>query len=165
VNPISLNSWSYYFSTIAGAGATLTGLLFVAVSINLSRILATPGLTGRVAESLIQLFGVVAIATTYLIPGLHTRTLGVLVLGITSLVWAIQSYVQIQYLAARTGNPHHWILTRIVQTQLACIPLLVSGVLLLSGSPAAPYWSATGFMLSLAAGLASAWVLLIEILR
>jgi hypothetical protein len=165
VGLVSLNGWSNYFSTIAGAGATLTGLLFVAVSINLSRILEVPGLTGRVAESLVQLFSVVAIATTYLIPELRMRTLGVLVLLITSLSWALQVYMQGRYVAARTGNPRHWIMTRILQTQGACIPLLTSGVLLLRGVPAAPYWSAAGFMLALAGGIASAWVLLIEILR
>jgi len=165
VNSISLNIWSSYFSTVAEAGATLTGLLFVAVSINLSRILVTPGLTGRVAESLVQLFGVVAIATTYLVPGLHLRTLGVLLLGITSIVWAMQVYTQARYVAARMGNPRHWILARIMQTQVSCIPFFVSGVLFLVGSSVAPYWSAVGLMLSLAAGIASAWVLLIEILR
>jgi hypothetical protein len=165
VDPIGLNSWSNYFSTIAGASATLTGLLFVAVSINLSRILETPGLTGRVAESLVQLFGVLAIATTYLIPGLRMHTLGLIVLLVTLLAWMSQMYTQGKYVAARTGNPRHWILTRVLQTQLACVPLLVSGVLVLSGSSAALYWSAAGFALSLAAGIANAWILLIEILR
>ena len=165
MDSIVLSSWSNYFSTIASAGATLTGLLFVAVSINLSRILQTPGLTGRVAESLVQLFGVVAIATTYLIPGLRMQMLGLIVLLMALLAWAFQVYMQVKYLTARTGNPRHWILTRIIQTQAACVPLFVSGVLLLSGSSVALYWSAAGFALSLAAGIANAWVLLIEILR
>jgi hypothetical protein len=104
VDSIVLSSWSNYFSTIASAGATLTGLLFVAVSINLSRILQTPGLTGRVAESLVQLFGVVAIATTYLIPGLRMQMLGLIVLLMALLAWAFQVYMQVKYLTARTGH-------------------------------------------------------------
>jgi modulator of FtsH protease len=160
-----MNSWSNYFSTIAGAGATLTGLLFVAVSINLSRILALPGLTGRVAESLVQLFSVVAIATTFLIPGLRPHTLGIFELGLTLMAWTYQACVQGRYVAARTGHPRYWILSRIVQTQLASIPFFVSGILLIIGSPAALYWSAAGFVLCLAGGIISAWVLLIEILR
>jgi len=162
---IVLISWNSYFSTMASASATLTGLLFVAVSINLTRILEIRGLAGRAVESLMQLFGVLAMATTFLIPGLYMHTLGILVLGIALLVWALQGYVQGKYFAMRTGNPLHWILSRVVQTQLACIPLLVSGVLLLYGYPVALYWAAAGSILSLAAGIANAWVLLVEILR
>jgi modulator of FtsH protease len=165
MDPVVLNGWSSYFSTMASASATLTGLLFVAVSINLTKILEVKGLAGRAAESLVQLFGVLAMATTFLIPGLYTRTLGILILGIALLVWVVQGYVQGKYVALRTGNPVHWILSRVVQTQLACIPLVVSGVLLLCGSPIALYWTATGIILSLAGGILNAWVLLVEILR
>jgi hypothetical protein len=50
-------------------------------------------------------------------------------------------------------------MTRILQTRLACIPLLAPQ---LYWTPEAPDWSAAGFMLSLARGIANAWVLLIE---
>jgi len=159
------NGWSSYFSTMASASATLTGLLFVAVSINLTKILEVKGLAGRAAESLVQLFGVLAMTTTFLIPGLHTRILGILILGIALLVWVLQGIVQGKYLALRTGNPRLWILSRVVQTQLACIPLVASGALLLCGSPIALYWTAAGFILSLAGSIVNAWVLLVEILR
>jgi modulator of FtsH protease len=162
---VVVNGWNSYFSTMASASATLTGLLFVAVSINLTKILEVKGLSGRAAESLVQLFGVLAITTSILIPGLHTRNLGSLILGIASLVWVLQGIVQGRYVALRTGNPRLWILSRVVQTQLACIPLLVSGVLLLSGSPIALYWTAAGIILSLAGSILNAWVLLVEILR
>ncbi len=90
MDPSTLTAWSYYFSAIASADATLTGLIFVAVSINLTKILATPGLTGRVAEPMIQLFGVLAISTTCLIPGLRPHTLGLLILILTIFIWAFQ---------------------------------------------------------------------------
>jgi len=77
----------------------------------------------------------------------------------------LQGVVQGGYLALRTGNPRLWILSRVVQTQLACIPLVVSGVLLLYASPIALYWTAAGVILSLAGSIVNAWVLLVEILR
>jgi hypothetical protein len=165
MDPSTLTAWSYYFSTIASADATLTGLIFVAVSINLTKILATPGLTGRVAEPMIQLFGVLAISTTCLIPGITAHTLGMLILSITFIIWAFQVYTQLLYVAAKTGNPRYWLVTRVVQTQVACIPLIISGVMLLYAAPHALYWAAAGFVLALASGVESAWVLLIEILR
>jgi hypothetical protein len=165
MEPSTLSAWSYYLSTIASADAALTGLIFVAVSINLTKILATPGLTGRVAEPMIQLFGVLTISTTCLLPGLRPHTLGILILLQTAFIWGFQVYTQGKYVAARTGNPTYWIVTRIVQTQIACIPLLIAGVLLLHNIPSALYWAAAGFVLALASGVESAWILLIEILR
>ncbi|HEX3901634.1 MAG TPA: hypothetical protein VH853_02220 [Polyangia bacterium] len=39
--------WESFFVAEVGAAAALTGLLFVAVSINLSKVLAFPQLPGR----------------------------------------------------------------------------------------------------------------------
>jgi modulator of FtsH protease len=46
--------WSTLLAVEAGAAATLTGLVFVAVSMNAAKIMAFPGLPGRAAESLMQ---------------------------------------------------------------------------------------------------------------
>jgi hypothetical protein len=45
------------------------------------------------------------------------------------------------------------------------LPFLVAGILLLYGSEAGLYWIAAGIIISLAAGVWHAWVLLVEILR
>jgi hypothetical protein len=42
--------WDNFFVAEVGAAAALSGLLFVAVSINLTRILAIPHLPARAAE-------------------------------------------------------------------------------------------------------------------
>lgn len=145
--------------------ATLTGLVFVAVSINLSRVLSIPGLTGRAAESMMQMFGVVIISTTTLIPRQSQVALGIEVLVAGVFLWGLQTALQVRYLRSKTGHPRYWAVTRIIQTQFANIPFCISGILLLSGSEAALFWLAPGFILSLVAGVASAWVLLVEILR
>jgi hypothetical protein len=161
----SIAVWSNYLSVVAEVAATLTGLVFVAVSINLSRVLSIPGLTGRAAESMVQLFGVVIISTTALIPGQPEIALGLEILAAGLSLWLFETVLQIRYLRSKTGHPRSWGVTRMVQTQLANIPFCVSGILLLCGSKASFYWLAPGFILSLIAGVASAWVLLVEILR
>jgi hypothetical protein len=165
VDALSIDAWSNYLSVQAGAAATLTGLVFVAVSINLSRILAIPGLTGRAAESLLQLFGVVAISTTALIPRQPPGALGIEILGLGAALWVTQTVLQVRYLKSKTGHPRYWGVTRVVQTQFANVPFFVSGILLLNDSPAGLYWLAPGLIFSLIAGVASAWVLLVEILQ
>jgi len=152
-------------SVMAGAAATLTGLVFVAVSINLSRVLSTPGLTGRAGESLMQLLGVVVISTTALIPEQGAIALGVEILVMGGLLWSAQMVLQIRYIASKTGHPRWWAVVRMMQSQLANVPFCLAGILLLRGSAAGMYWLALGFMFSLVAGGANAWVLLVEILR
>ena len=60
--------WQTFFAAEVGAGASLTGLLFVAVSINLERILSFPKLPARAGETLTLLLLVVVIASLGLAP-------------------------------------------------------------------------------------------------
>jgi hypothetical protein len=165
VDILSITEWNTYLSTQAAVAATLTGLLFVAVSINLTRVLSVPGLTGRAAESLLQLFGVVIVATDMLIPRQSSLVLGTEVLLTGIALWLFESFLQIRYARSKTGHPRQWLITRVIQTQLATIPFLIAGILLLRGSTAGLYWLAPGFVFSLISGAMSAWVLLVEILR
>jgi hypothetical protein len=64
------SAWEGLFITEAGVAAVLAGLLFVAVSINLGRILLHPGLTGRAAEAIGLLTGVLVACTLGLVPGI-----------------------------------------------------------------------------------------------
>jgi hypothetical protein len=48
---LQISDWQTYLAVQAGAAATLTGLVFVAVSINLARILSIPGLPGRAFDA------------------------------------------------------------------------------------------------------------------
>lgn len=165
MDAVSITEWTSYLSVQAEAAATLTGLVFVAVSINLARIISIPGLTGRAAESLLQLFGVVIVSTTALIPRQLPVPLGLEILAVGSFLWMVQTVLQVRYVASKTGHPRLWAISRIVQTQFVGIPFCVAGILLMSGSPAGMYWIALGCIFSLIAGVFGAWVLLIEILR
>lgn len=165
MDSLPLTDWTVYLSVQAGAAATLTGLVFVAVSINLSRILSTTGLTGRAAESILQLFGVVIISTTALIPRQSPPILATELLGMGVALWLFQTAIQIRYLIAKTGHPRFWAIARMIQTLLSTLPFCVCGVLLLLGIPSGLYWLAPGCIFSLASGVANAWVLLVEILR
>ena len=47
MDPRPIAEWNTYLAVQAGAAATLTGLVFVAVSLNLNRIMSFPGLSSR----------------------------------------------------------------------------------------------------------------------
>ena len=48
-------AWTDLYVAAAGASAALAGLVFVAVSINIERILALPGVPNRALQTLLQL--------------------------------------------------------------------------------------------------------------
>jgi hypothetical protein len=162
---LSLIEWQTFFSVHAECAATLTGLVFVAVSINLKTILNSPGLPGRAAESLAQFLQVFFICSAVLIPGQSAEVLAAEVMVIAFLGWALQTASQVAYARSRSGHPKSWLLTRITLTQLGSIPLFVGAVSVLKGSSTGIYWLLPGFFVSFLAGILNAWILLIEILR
>ncbi len=160
-----LSEWQTLLSVQAGAAATLTGLVFVAVSINLARIVETPGLIGRAAESIAHFLQVFFVCTVMLIPRQPVTALASEILAIALPSWALQATSQIRYAKSRAGHPRLWLVVRIVQTQLSSVPFIVAALLLFLGWPASVFWLVPGFVFSFIAGVVNAWILLIEILR
>jgi hypothetical protein len=160
-----LPEWQPFLSVQAEAAATLTGLVFVAVSINLARIMAVPGLPGRAGESILQLLQIFFISSMILIPREPLSTLASEIFLVALASWIFQVVGQIRYGRSRADHPLAWLLTRIVGSQLATLPFFVAAALLFLGNPYGLYWLLPGFALSFVAGLISAWVLLVEILR
>jgi len=162
---LTIGEWGTFLTAEAGAAATLTGLVFVAVSINLPKIISFPGLPGRAVEAIRQLFGALIVSMMGLIPGQPIRAFGLELLGIGTILWASQLTVQIRSLRANPDHPRSWYVSRIVLSQFATLPFCVAGLSILIGFPGGLYWIVPGFIFSLLAGLSSAWVLLVEILR
>jgi hypothetical protein len=81
--------WTNFFGAVAGAAATLSGLIFVGVSISLARILSIPRLPDRALQSLMLLGMVLVTSLLYLVPGQPIRLLGVELLCIGLVAWPI----------------------------------------------------------------------------
>jgi hypothetical protein len=158
-----MQGWHDFFVAEAGASAALAGLLFVAMSINLTRILEYRHLPSRAIEALLALLSVLIIATLALVPGQSQLAYGIEI-GITGLViWGVQTFA-----LARTwkdAHPRAKSTARILINQLPPLPFVIAGILLAAGHPTAIYGVVPGTLLSLAAGIFGAWVLLIEIQR
>jgi modulator of FtsH protease len=160
-----MSEWTTLLSVEAGAAATLMGLVFVSLSINLNMIMSIPGLPRRALESILQFLEVFLIATVLLIPGQSERVLGGEIAVLGAAFWLSLVTGQIQYLLMKTGHPEWWFVNRAVLGQLAGIPFCIAGITLLLGVPGAIYWLVPGFVFSFVSGVVSAWVLLVEILR
>jgi hypothetical protein len=157
---MSIADWTNFFIAEVGASAALAGLVVVAISINLTRILSFPQLPARAAESLVVVsFG--------LMPGLSMYIFGaaVLVFGLVILMVTLNRQLKVRVAGPVEGlTPFKKYLHAAVSTAVT-LPLIVGGALLLLGFSGGFYWAAAGVLISLAAGVWSAWILLIEIVR
>jgi hypothetical protein len=159
------HEWVEFGVAVAGAAAVLAGLVFVSVSINLEKVLEIHGLPGRAGESIVMFAGVLILSICLLMPGQSRTALGVeLVVG-GALLMTLLVLIALPGLNRPTRQPLSWRITRIVLALAASVPVILAGVSLLAEAGGGLYWLAAAFMLALAAGIANAWVLLVEVVR
>ena len=161
----TLANWSNFFAAEVGAIAALTGLIVVAVSINLTRILSFEQLPARAGESLVILISALLIAGLGLVPGQPVAAFGAETLGIGLVALAVALQNLWRSRIPVEGVTRGKIFLRAFVNALVVLPLVIGGAVLLSGSMAGVYLVAVGILASLAAGVWGAWVLLVEILR
>ena len=124
--------WENFFVAEVGAAAALSGLLFVAVSINLSRILQLATLPERALESLLVLLSVVAVATFRTCPESGERCFGAeVVAGLGIFVWS--AAVRTQWSSFRIREMREYLPSRVISTQLATLPFIGAGILIGTG--------------------------------
>ena len=158
-------AWSTLFAALVGASATLAGLIFVAVSINLANIVKSRPLVARAAKALLALMLVLIVSIYALIPGASDRTLGCDILFSSAISWILVTLAQ-----HRSSYKNPYISRRIhviytVLTQFASLPFIITGLSLIVHTGGGLNWLPTGVILSFIVAFMDAWVLLIEIQR
>ncbi len=159
----SVQEWSELFVASAGASAALTGLLFVAVSVNIERILKFPGLPERALQTLLLLLSAVLISLIGLIPGQTTSALGIELL-VTSLGFAA-AILRLLTETVPGAREHERTVLHLALLLPGTLPLVIGAVSLLAHAGGGLYWIAAGIIGAILGASANAWVLLVEILR
>lgn len=161
----NLARWSNFFSAEVGASAALTGLLFVAISINLTKIVANPLLASRSAKALATLTGVLLACTLCLVPELSLQGLGWALTIFGAVIWVMITFWQTK---ASRRNPYTTLVHKLLHSILAqasALPLVICGVSLLLMRGGGLYWLVATTVFSFVAAMLDAWVLLVEIQR
>jgi hypothetical protein len=164
VTAYDASEWTDFFVAGAGASAALTGLVFVAVSINVDRILGLQGVPERAMATVMLLLSVVLISLIGLIPGQSRGVLAseLLVVGLVfaALILELTRRSMASGDRQRVHAFSHWL-----QVGLGTIPVVLGAVSLFAEAGGGLYWVAAGIVLATTGAVVNAWVLLVEILR
>jgi hypothetical protein len=157
--------WANFYGAEVGDSAALTGLVVVAISINLNRILAFPSLPRRAAESLVLLVIALVLTSFGLVPWQPLPVFGVevTVIGSGAFGFALHNYFRTGPLVE--GLTRSKLYLNLAVSTVATIPFVIGGFFLMCGSGVGLYLTAVGIVVCLTAGVWNAWVLLIEIMR
>jgi modulator of FtsH protease len=159
-----MDKWANFFICVGAAGATLTGLIFVGVSISLERILSLSALPARALSALVLLTNIVIVAALGLVPE-PMLFVGIEILVICVIACWITLSLDISAMKATGAEYKILALRNVFFTQVTVIPLLIGSVLLITGNICGCYFLVPGIILAIVKAVLDAWVLLIEIHR
>lgn len=159
----AVQAWTTFFVTIAGASAALTGLMIVAISVNIRELLASPSLPARAGAAISGVTAALITACLFLVPAQAMWVFGVEVLVASALLWVI--WRATPKAVRHDPLPTRPALVREVVPAIAPALFSVSGVLLIAGLDAGLGMLAAASLVAIIAGLLFAWIALVEVLR
>jgi modulator of FtsH protease len=157
--------WDNFFMTQVGASAGLAGLVFVGVSLNLTKILSSGYLPNRAQEALLVLLLNLVISSLFLVPGQTAASLGGQVLAAGLLAWFALLFLHADSFRRMDAEFRRRSVTAAGMGQAMAISIWAAGAVLLWRGAVGVYWLVPGLLLSYVVALANAWVLTIEINR
>ena len=164
VNAYATAQWQNFFVAEVGAAAALTGLLFVAVSINLKQILSFPKLPAArrnpvpAAARRRRLQSPLARAK----PPKPSASRSIACAGLMSLAVLL---VQLRHGPDDPADPAWWFVSRIANVQLPALLFLAGGTTLTIRYGYGLYFMLAGTLTAFLGAVYNAWVLLVEIIR
>ena len=176
-----LQEWDNFAVITGSAAGALTGLLFVAVSLNRDRIVGHPGLRAEAAQTLTLFILALVLTVLLVIPGMSAQTLGIVLIAV-AIVWggtlSLLSRKKPDSERGQRGRPRvadgeprprfsdlsaedqlYRLLDVVSPNLFSTLCVLIAGCLQLAGGNGL-YWLAAAVMLALGGGVVVAWLFL-----
>jgi hypothetical protein len=158
-------AWEGFAVALAGAAAVLSGLLFVAVSLNMERILRIRTLPGRAGESVILFLGALVQCAFLLIPSQPDTALAIELIITGAFITGVLLAIVVPATRSAPQIPRSWHITRYVVVLGSTVPVVLAGFAVLGALPGGLNWLAFAVLFALCAATSNAWVLLVEVVR
>lgn len=162
----ALEAWSEFNVAMVGATAALAGLVIVAMSVNITKIIALPTscLSARVASGIVSLLLALIVSALSLMPKVSAGWFGavLIIVAVAAVVFNVGVVRKI------FGDPAVIPGARIPKS----IPVTVPAIVYLAGAiavaldhPAGLYLLAAGCVLAIISAIVISWIALVEVLR
>lgn len=158
-----MESWGTFFAAQVGASAALAGLIFVSVSLSLTKVIASPQLATRAFQALVVLLEILIVASLALVPQ-RVSFIGAEVLVVGGFVWVMVLTFDRRTLSTAAAAYRKRAFARLALSQVAAMLFVVAGVAILATSSGI-YWLVPAMIATYLIAMLDAWVLLIEINR
>lgn len=159
------SDWQGFAEMTGGASGALTGLLFVAVSLNASRIAGHQGLRASAAQTLVLFIAPLVMAAALLAPDQPDWVLGaeLMVIGLVS-SWILLGMRRVKHgLADLTDDDKQLIevFNRRGPNVMVMLLFTASGITLACDQPAGLYLLLPAALVALISGVLNAWLFLL----
>jgi hypothetical protein len=153
--------WDNFAVITGGAAGALTGLLFVAVSLNRERIAGHRGLRSQAGQTLVLFAMPLMVSILITVPGLSRTALGAWLIALGVVAGAVLTLIGRS--GTLGGDPDADRLARLVDrvspNLVVVLAVLVAGGLVLAGDEGLD-WVAGASTLALLGGVTNAWLFL-----
>ena len=157
-----LSQWHDFFMMTGGATAALTGLVFVAMSLNVKVINQDPTHRFRAIGTLSGFAAVFMVCALALMGGQHHLAVGVewLVVSVVAAYIYVYGYVQAIRQGGSTVGLGTW---RLVTGSFLYVTQAVGAALIVAGARAGMYVAATSAVVLLGFMISGAWLLIVRV--
>jgi modulator of FtsH protease len=154
--------WQGFAEVAGSASGALTGLLFVSVSLNASRIAGHQGLRGSAAQTLVLFLAPLGMAMVLLVPGQPDWALGAELIAVGLIAsWILVSIARLKHGLADDDRQLIAIFNRRGTNVLVMLLFVASGTVLACGANAGLYLLLPASLVALVSGVINAWYFLL----
>jgi hypothetical protein len=154
-----ITAWSDYGVAVVSGAAALTGLLFVAVSVNAAWFWSSKAIRGRAGQALVLFIIPLVTGLLMLVPGQSTTALGIEVVAVG--VLAGRTLLALGSEPVKDEPRSIVLVDRLSPRVMITIALIAGGVSLIAGHLGGLYWLLGVHVCALLTGLLNAWVFLL----
>lgn len=158
-----VEQWQPLFGVVAGFSATLLGLLFVALSLNLRQIMPDAVHAARAREALGGLLVLLVLAVLVLIPRQDRRVLGGELLALGVFLVGLSVHLQGRTLQRLRRERRAGWAVRLLPFNLGTLAVVAAGLSLESGHLGGLYWLVPTVLAYLLRAVLNAWALLVQV--